>query len=249
MVSSVSSTGTFRAARDFLLEQREDYDAAYREFRWPELERVQLGARLVRRRRRAATDRPGAADRRGATAARRAAPSPSCRARSDQVAAGCAPQGVAPRRPDAADARQPGRAVGDDARGDEARRGDHPGHHRCSAGPTCATGSSAATRAHVIATRPTRGEVRRACPAATPRIAVGDAGRRLAATTRDGRQRSAADFDARRRRRGADDPLLLYFTSGTTAQPKLVEHTHASATRSATCRRCTGSACGPATCT
>jgi acetyl-CoA synthetase len=27
---------------------------------------------------------------------------------------------------------------------------------------------------------------------------------------------------------GADDPLLLYFTSGTTALPKLVEHTHAS---------------------
>ncbi|HEY2577342.1 MAG TPA: AMP-binding protein [Streptosporangiaceae bacterium] len=27
---------------------------------------------------------------------------------------------------------------------------------------------------------------------------------------------------------GAGDPLLLYFTSGTTAQPKLVEHTHAS---------------------
>jgi len=26
----------------------------------------------------------------------------------------------------------------------------------------------------------------------------------------------------------ADDPMLLYFTSGTTAQPKLVEHTHAS---------------------
>ena len=27
---------------------------------------------------------------------------------------------------------------------------------------------------------------------------------------------------------GADDPLLLYFTSGTTAKPKLVEHTQAS---------------------
>ena len=26
----------------------------------------------------------------------------------------------------------------------------------------------------------------------------------------------------------ADDPLLLYFTSGTTARPKLVEHTHVS---------------------
>lgn len=27
---------------------------------------------------------------------------------------------------------------------------------------------------------------------------------------------------------GADDPLMLYFTSGTTARPKLVEHTHTS---------------------
>ena len=26
-----------RAARDFLLETREDYDRAYREFRWPQL--------------------------------------------------------------------------------------------------------------------------------------------------------------------------------------------------------------------
>ena len=47
---------------------------------------------------------------------------------------------------------------------------------------------------------------------------------------------------------GANDPLLLYFTSGTTAQPKLVEHTHAS-TRRATCPRCTGSGCSPGTCT
>ncbi|HEX6500639.1 MAG TPA: AMP-binding protein [Micromonosporaceae bacterium] len=31
--------GAFRAARDFLLAQREDYDTAYREFRWPELAR------------------------------------------------------------------------------------------------------------------------------------------------------------------------------------------------------------------
>src|SRR3954470_18379686 len=43
MSQSVIETGTatahLRAARDFLLEHRDDYDAAYRGFRWPELER------------------------------------------------------------------------------------------------------------------------------------------------------------------------------------------------------------------
>ncbi len=38
---------------------------------------------------------------------------------------------------------------------------------------------------------------------------------------------SGARFDQEGTTR-ADDPLLLYFTSGTTAQPKLVEHTHVS---------------------
>jgi acetyl-CoA synthetase len=38
---------------------------------------------------------------------------------------------------------------------------------------------------------------------------------------------SGARFDQEDSTR-ADDPLLLYFTSGTTAQPKLVEHTHVS---------------------
>jgi acetyl-CoA synthetase len=38
---------------------------------------------------------------------------------------------------------------------------------------------------------------------------------------------SSARFDQEGTTR-ADDPLLLYFTSGTTAQPKLVEHTHVS---------------------
>src|SRR5213596_812746 len=37
MASTAASTGAFRAARDLLLERREDYDAAYREFRWPQL--------------------------------------------------------------------------------------------------------------------------------------------------------------------------------------------------------------------
>jgi acetyl-CoA synthetase len=32
-----ASVGSFRAARDFLLEHRDDYETAYRDFRWPEL--------------------------------------------------------------------------------------------------------------------------------------------------------------------------------------------------------------------
>ena len=31
-----SATATFRAARDFLLQHRTDYDTAVRAFRWPE---------------------------------------------------------------------------------------------------------------------------------------------------------------------------------------------------------------------
>lgn len=38
---------------------------------------------------------------------------------------------------------------------------------------------------------------------------------------------ASGEFDPGERMR-ADDPLLLYFTSGTTAEPKLVEHTHTS---------------------
>jgi len=38
MLDTPASTATFRAARDLLLERREDYAAAYREFRWPDLD-------------------------------------------------------------------------------------------------------------------------------------------------------------------------------------------------------------------
>jgi acetyl-CoA synthetase len=36
-VTDNAATATFRAARDFLLEHREDYETAYRDFRWPQL--------------------------------------------------------------------------------------------------------------------------------------------------------------------------------------------------------------------
>jgi len=38
MSGGTDATATFRGARDFLLGRREDYDTAYRQFRWPELD-------------------------------------------------------------------------------------------------------------------------------------------------------------------------------------------------------------------
>ena len=58
------------------------------------------------------------------------------------------------------------------------------------------------------------------------RIAVGDATGRLA-SLRFGTGRQRAAFTANDVTR-ASDPMLLYFTSGTTANPKLVVHTHQS---------------------
>ncbi|MGE0416026.1 MAG: AMP-binding protein [Acetobacteraceae bacterium] len=57
------------------------------------------------------------------------------------------------------------------------------------------------------------------------RIAVGDAPAGWHAY--DDLQKASADFVAEGVTR-ASDPLLLYFTSGTTSRPKLVEHSHAS---------------------
>ena len=75
-----------------------------------------------------------------------------------------------------------------------------------------------------------RSEIARAlrarATAAYLRIAVGEPVAGLAALRRQraqSRRRSSPDEPTH-----ADDPLLLYFTSGTTALPKLVEHTHVS---------------------
>ena len=94
-----AATAEFRAARDFLLAHREDYRAAYEGFRWPRPERVQLGARLVRRDRRG--QRPHrAVDRRGGRHRVAGSPSPSCPTAPTRSPTGCARQGVAGRRPD-----------------------------------------------------------------------------------------------------------------------------------------------------
>ena len=50
MASDPQNAETFKAARDFLLAHRTDYATAYRDFRWPASNSLQLGVGLVRRR-------------------------------------------------------------------------------------------------------------------------------------------------------------------------------------------------------
>ena len=130
----------------------------------------------------------------------------------------------APRRPHAADARQCGAAVGDHAGGDEARRGDHPGDDAARPATICRP-LRARPRAPCDRRRRRRRQVRRSAGRLHPH-------RRRRATCRagspieDGYEAPARSRPTAQTR--ADDPLLLYFTSGTTAKPKLVLHTHQS---------------------
>ena len=71
-------------------------------------------------------------------------------------------------------------------------------------------------------------EVRDQCPSLRHVIVVGDAGRGRATSATTTCSRAPATPSRRRAPTRADDPLLLYFTSGTVAAPKMVLHTHAS---------------------
>jgi acetyl-CoA synthetase len=221
MLDMPASTATFRAARDLLLERREDYEAAYREFRWPDLDEfnwaldwfdviaagnTRTGLRVV-----------------GEDGSDRQLSFAELSARSGQLANWLRGHGVA--RGDRLilmlgnqvelwetilAAMKLGAVIipastllGPEDLVDRVERG--------AARHVVTTAADAAKFAHV--------------PGGYTRIAVGepvagwldyaDADREPAAFTPDGATR-------------ASDPLLLYFTSGTTAQPKLVEHTHAS---------------------
>ncbi len=242
-----SATGRFRAMRDFLLEHREDYAGALGDFALAGARALQLGARLVRRDRPTGNDRPRCGSSRR-TAARPAGPSPSCPRAPNQVANWLRAPGVRARRPDHPHARQPGRAVGDDAGRDEAAA-------RSSSPPPPLLGP-ADLRDRVERGRgaPRRRRAPRDAakfddvPGDYTRIAVGRARRAGWLRLRRRATPRAGDFtpdgaDPRRRPAAA----LLHLGHHRPAQagrahPRL-------ATRSATCRRCTGSGCGPATCT
>ncbi|MDQ4006548.1 MAG: AMP-binding protein [Actinomycetota bacterium] len=216
------STHAFRQARDFLLAHREDYETAYREFRWPALDRFNWARDWFDR---LAMEQPnstalwvveedGSEERVGFA---------QMADRSRQVAGWLADQGV--------------------------RRGDPVLLVLGNCVPLweCMLACIRLGAVMIPATtqlapadvrdRVSRGHARCAVahsedvdkfsdlPADVVRVAVGDPVEGWAAYSSsygwDGEP--PADADTR-----ADEPLLLYFTSGTTSLPKLVQHTHAS---------------------
>jgi acetyl-CoA synthetase len=221
MASTAASTATFRAARDLLLERREDHAAAYRDFRWPQLGEFNWALDWF--------DVVAAGQMRPALrvvssdGSERALSFAEMAARSNRVANWLRERGVA--RGDRLilmlgnqvelwetilAAMKVGAVLipattllGPDDLVDRVERGG---------------------ARHVVTTAADAGKFD-AVPGGYTRIAVG--GRVdgwLDYAEADGAPAEFTPDDPTR----ADDPLLLYFTSGTTAQPKLVEHTHAS---------------------
>jgi acetyl-CoA synthetase len=211
----------FRAARDLLLDLREDYEGAYRRFRWPELHRWNWALDWFDAVA-AGNDRP-ALRVVEADGSERSLSFRELSARSNQVAGWLAEHGVA--RGDRLilmlgnqvelwetilAAMKIGAVLipattllGPDDLIDRVERGD---------------------ARHVVVTAADAAKFD-SVPGGYTRIAVGGA--------IDGwldyaeSDAASADFTPEGVTH-ADDPLLLYFTSGTTASPKLVEHTHAS---------------------
>ena len=221
MVSTASSTETFRAARDLLLERREDYAAACREFRWPVLGEFNWALDwfdVVA----AEDDRPALRVVESDGSERRLSYA-EMSARSNRVANWLRGHGVA--RGDRLilmlgnqvelwetilAAMKLGAVLipattllGPDDLVDRVERGG---------------------ARHVVTTAADAAKFD-AVPGGYTRVAVGG---RVAGWLDYGDADSASAEFAPDGPTRADDPLLLYFTSGTTAQPKLVEHTHAS---------------------
>jgi acetyl-CoA synthetase len=216
------ATLAFRQARDFLLARREDYETAYREFRWPELDRFNWAHDWFDR---LAMEQPEVAalwvveedgTEQRVTFAEMAD-------RSRQVAGWLTGQGV--------------------GRGDRVLLvlGNRVELWECMLacirlGTVMIPATTLLSPADVQ-DRVTRGHARCVItasedvekfadvPAEMIRVAVGDPADGWASYS------SSYDWDGEFPGNAvtrADEPLLLYFTSGTTSLPKLVEHTHAS---------------------
>ncbi|HEX5415468.1 MAG TPA: AMP-binding protein, partial [Chloroflexota bacterium] len=210
----------FSQARDFLLANREDYEAAYRGFTWPRLAEFNWALDYF--------DRYAEGNRRPALVI-------------------AADAGV--ERLSFADLRERSNRLANYLRGLGARRGDRLLLMLPNSVPiwetmlaamklgVVVTPTSTALTRDDLADRFARGQIRHviADPAGAEKLAAvpGDYTRIAVGGPLAGWQRYADAFSAPAHfvpdgPTRAEDPLLLYFTSGTTATPKLVLHTHQS---------------------
>ena len=215
-----SSADRFIAARDFLLRHRTDYDTAYREFRWPALDRFNWALDYF--------DRIAAGN--------------------ERIALWLVHEGAGEERISFAELAQRSNQVANHLKALGVRRGDRIllmlGNVRplwevmlaaMKLGAVIIPATTLLTETD-LADRFARGRVRHVVTGAEhadkfkdlagdyTRIAVGTAAGWLPYEAAYG---ASPDFTPEGPTR-ADDPMLLYFTSGTTAKPKLVLHSHQS---------------------
>ena len=159
------SAAAFIEARDFLLAHRDDYERAYRDFRWPALDRFNWALDYFDPMAQG-NDRPGLwiVDEAGGETKLSFA---ELAERSSRVANHLRAFGVRPRRPALADARQCRAVVGMHAGGDEIGRGDHPGDDLAEPRRSRSTALPAAGSA-MSSPPPTAPPSSPTCPATTP---------------------------------------------------------------------------------
>ena len=215
-----SSADRFIAARDFLLRHRTDYDTAYRDFRWPALDRFNWALDYF--------DRIAAGN--------------------ERIALWLVHEGAGEERISFTELARRSNQVANHLKALGVRRGDRIllmlGNVRplwevmlaaMKLGAVIIPATTLLTEVD-LADRFARGRVRHVVTAAEhaakfkdlagdyTRIAVGTAEGWLSYEAADD---ASPDFTPEGPTR-ADDPMLLYFTSGTTAKPKLVLHSHQS---------------------
>ena len=232
----MTPTQAFAQARDFLMAHRDDYEAAYRGFDWPQLDTFNwaldwfdVHAKGNERTALWVVDEDGSEQQLSFA---------ELSERSNRVANFLRAQGVQARRPHPADAGQRRAAVGDDAGVDQAGLGGHPGDD--------AAGARRPARPLRARRRPPRRRRIGATPASSPtsrattRASSSAARRPAGAASRTPMRRAPSS-----RRTGRRRPTIRCCCTSPPAPPRSRSwsSTATRAIRSAICRRCTGSGC------
>ena len=243
------SAAAFRAARDLLLRHRDDYAAAKREFSWPALEEFNWALDWFD---------VVAAEHPDQTALRIVADGDAAASLSYGELASSVQPGRQlaerargpPGRPAAVDAGQHRAAVGGDPGGDQAGGGHHPGQHTAGHGRPRRPDHARRRPARGDRGRPRR-QVRRAGrPLDRDRGGPGPGQRRVPRTAGSRTRTPPTSRRASPRTASPGPPTRCCCTSPPARPPsRSWSSTPTRPTRPGTCPRCTGSACGPGTCT